>query len=112
MADDLAFSEPAFRSIEAGGCAPPVYVAVAPEPVARNPFDRLLFDRGVENPQAAEDLACSRQTIFLLRLPFGHPKRLKPGRDLAARIEAWSGGAVDRAAFDDPPSADGAGAPP
>lgn len=62
-------------------------------------LDSWLSARRISNSQAAEKLGVSRETMRLYRLPFGDPRRMKPGEDVMERIVAWTGGEVTAADF-------------
>jgi len=56
--------------------------------MSNNNFQEYLDKQGISKAQAAEEIGCSRQYIYMLAN--GQPA----GKRMAAKIERWSGGYV------------------
>lgn len=84
----------------------PIAAADWGEPIRRPPLWRGLVERGIEFRQAGSVLGCSGEFVRLICLPYSDRRRVRPGPEIAQRIEAWTGGEIVPASFDAPQAPD------
>lgn len=65
-----------------------------PEPVERPKLARWMWDRKLKPTDAAEPLGVTPEQVRRYCLEFGHSNRTVPGREVLARIAAWTRGEV------------------
>lgn len=65
-----------------------------PEPVAHPKLAVWMFERKLGPRDAASALSLTPEAVRRYCLEFGHAKRQIPGRDVMARIVAWTEGEV------------------
>jgi hypothetical protein len=70
-----------------------------PEPVERPKLARWMWERKLKPRHAERPLGVSAEQVRRYCLEFGHADRAVPGKDVLARIQAWTGGAVTERDF-------------
>jgi len=70
-----------------------------PEPVERPKLARWMWDRNLKPRDLAASFGVSQEQVRRYCLEFGHPDRAMPRRDVLAKIERFTQGAVTERDF-------------
>jgi hypothetical protein len=71
----------------------------APAPLQRPKFAQFLWERNLNNEDAAQALGRTREWVRLISLPFDDPRRRIPSEDDIRLIVAWTEGQVTASDF-------------
>lgn len=78
---------------------PQAKMSATPSPIRRPALARWVWERFTTLREAGVYFGVSREAIRTVCLPFGHPARSVPGRDLMARIHERTAGAITPDSF-------------
>lgn len=73
-----------------------------PDVIARPPWARFLWERGLGVDDVTNLLGRSREYMRQLTLPWSHPKRVTPSPDEQRLIAAWTLGEISEASWTAP----------